>query len=53
MREIHLTNPRFYWMSSSIRPDKFKNPTGIYFSGRLRFVKVSDPDLIDLILEKK
>ena len=53
IEQIYKKNPRFYWGSLSLSPDNVRNPQKVVMSGTLRFISVSDDDIVKKLLGEK
>ncbi len=51
--EIARRKPRFYWSSISMAPDNIRNPQKVVVSGSVRFVSVTDDDIVKKLLGNK
>ncbi len=53
IEHIYKKYPRFYWASITLSPDNIKNPQKLVMNGNLRFISISDEDIVKKILGDK
>lgn len=53
IEQIYKRSPRFYWANISLSPDNIKNPQKVVLNGTLRFVSITDEEIISKILGEK
>ncbi len=53
IEQLYKRYPRFYWANISLSPDNVKNPQKVVLNGNLRFISITDEDIIRKILGEK
>lgn len=53
MAKLAKNSPRFYWKTFSLRPDNIRKPKLVVFSGTLKIVAISSPEIIKMLWGEK